>query len=432
MPVGSEQTGVSAALKRLVPQFASTDDRVFHRDFLIFGTIIFVLTAAVYIATTSWRLPFPQDNTTLALGRDFLNFWMYGRAAGTPDPGRFYDVATYNAELRAVLGPGFPGQNWSYPPSVMLLAAPFAQFGYLTALAVWTVLGLVLFLSVARSHVDDWRILLPVALSPAALFCLISGQSSFITAAMLLTIFAWLDRRPVLAGVLIGLLTLKPQVGFLFPFMLIAAGRWRVFASATATTLLLVGLTGVAFGFQIWVDFVAKGLPAQNLVLSDPHRIATPFYPTVFMNVRGLDLDYAVAMTAQLLVSVPAILATIWAFRYRRDADPRLLRALFLSCSVAASPYLLAYDTLALTFAAVTLLSAGLLNGAGRRLVQLVFWIPTLQLVFGSAHLPGPALIAPAFAAWLVLRLKAEPMPQGVLHSLDRFSFGNACRDSRP
>ena len=45
---------------------------------------------------------------------------------------------------------------------------------------------------------------------------------------MLITIFAWLDRRPVAAGVLIGLLTLKPQLGILFPVMLIASARWRV------------------------------------------------------------------------------------------------------------------------------------------------------------------------------------------------------------
>ncbi|MGG6497753.1 UNVERIFIED_CONTAM: DUF2029 domain-containing protein, partial [Bacteroidetes bacterium 56_B9] len=85
----------------------------------------------------------------------------------------------------------------------------------------------------------------------------------------------------------------------------------------------------IAFGFQVWVDFIEKGLPTQGLVLSDPDRIGTPFHPTVFMNLRGLDLNYTVAMLAQLLVSLPAILMTLWAFRYRRDADPRILRALF-------------------------------------------------------------------------------------------------------
>jgi len=407
MKSSTDARSIGLDQERLMPGFATPDDRIFHRDLVIFGLIAFALTVAVYLATTSWHLPFPRDNTTLVLGRDFLNLWMYGRAADTPDPSRFYDVGTYNAELLSLLGQGYPGQNWSYPPSVMLLASPFARLDYLAALALWTSLGLLLFLWVAHRQLNDWRILLPIALSPAALHCLISGQSSYMTTAMLVTIFAWLNPRPILAGVLIGLLTIKPQVGCLLPLMLIAAGRWRVFASAATTTILLVMLTSAVFGFQVWIDFIERGLPAQNLVLSDPDRIMTPFQPTVFMNVRGLDLDYTVAMVAQLFVSVPSILALVWAFRYRRDADPRLLLALFLACTVSASPYLLSYDTLPLTLAAVTLMAAGMLDGAGRRLAQLVFWGPMLQLVFGLAHLPGPALIAPAFAAWLVFRLKS-------------------------
>jgi hypothetical protein len=90
-----------------------------------------------------------------------------------------------------------------------------------------------------RRYAGDRRLLTAILLSPAAVFCLISGQSSFVTAAMLLTIFACLDRKPVLAGVLLGLLTLKPHLGLLFPVMLAVSGRWRVFLVASATALLV-------------------------------------------------------------------------------------------------------------------------------------------------------------------------------------------------
>ena len=62
--------------------------------------------------------------------------------------------------------------------------------------------------------------------------------------------------------------------------MLIASGRWRVFASAALTTLVIAGATALVFGPQVWIDFLTKGLAANNLVLTDPERIATPFYPT--------------------------------------------------------------------------------------------------------------------------------------------------------
>jgi hypothetical protein len=401
--------GLQRRLHGLLPAAVDGPSRAMFGDLLLLGSILFSLTLLYYGATIQWDHPIPRDHTSLAIGRDFLNFWTYGRAAAAPDPGRFYDPGLYNQYLTALGGPGLPLQNWSYPPSVMLLAAPFGQLPYLAALALWTVLGVGVFAAVARRRVADWRILFAVLVSPAATLCLISGQSAFFTAAALVTIFAWLDRRPLAAGVLIGLLTIKPQLGLLFPVMLAVSGRWRVFASAAVTALALAGASAALFGVEAWTDFIVKGLPVQNAVLADPNLIATPYYPTVYMNIRGLGLPYAVAMTVQAVVSIAAVSAVAWVFRVRRDRAPRWLMAYFLACAAACSPYLLAYDLLALTFAGVALLAAVPLDPPGRRLVQLVYGIPMLQLGFGLYHLPGPALIAPAFAVYLAVRLARAP-----------------------
>src|SRR5437763_2867205 len=290
-----------------MPADVHAEDNEAIRSLNILGAFFFCVAAIGYLLTASWQPGIPRDGTSLVVGRDFLNFWMYGRAAADADPGRFYDAAEYNRALQALLGAGYPGQNWSYPPSVFFLAAPFGQVGYLTALLLWTLLGAAIFFAVARRHVADNRLLLVLLLSPAAVFCIISGQSSLITAAMLVTIFAWLDRGPIVAGILIGLLTLKPQLGILFPVILIASGRWRVFASAAVTTFIIAGVTALVFGPQVWIDFATKGLATNSLVLADPERIATPFYPTVFMNLRGMDLPYSIAMTVQLCVSAAAV-----------------------------------------------------------------------------------------------------------------------------
>ena len=82
--------------------------------------------------------------------------------------------------------------------------------------------------------------------------------------------------------------------------------------------------------------------------------------------------------------------------------------ALFLACSVSATPYLLSYDTLALAFAALLLLERGTLDATGRRMVQLVYWLPLIQVGLGNLHVPGPALIAPAFAVYALMRLRAS------------------------
>jgi hypothetical protein len=386
-----------------------TQDRGAIRALVLLSVAFFVLTALAYLLTLTGREPIARDGTTLVVGRDFLNFWMYGRTALTPDPSRFYDLQTYNRELAALLGADYPWQNWSYPPSIMLLAVPFGALTYMQALLCWTVLGVAIFIWTASRQVSESRLLIPLVFSPAAVLCLVSGQSSFVTAAMLIAVFAWLDRRPIGAGVLLGLLTLKPQLGLLFPVMLIASGRWRVFAAAAITAVALVALTAVLLGPQVWIDYALKGIPTQNLVLIDPQMLGAPFMPTIFMNLRAAGASYGIAMAVQICFLLFAVAAVFWAYRCRRDADPQLLAALFLACTIGGLPYLLSYDTLAMTFVVVMLLAVGKLDPAGQRLAQLVYWLPVAQLAFGIWHIPGPALIAPAFALYLLARLRALP-----------------------
>jgi hypothetical protein len=376
------------------------------RAFALLGALAFAGTALAYLVTISWVAPIPRDSTGLVVGRDFLNFWMYGRAAALPDPGRFYDPLVYARELGGLLWPDYPEQNFSYPPTIMLIAAPFGRLPYMPALLAWTAFGIVAFVAVARQHLVDTRALIALILSPAALFCLMSGQLAFVTAAMLVTIFAWIEKRPVAAGVLIGMLTLKPQLGLLFPVMLIAGGYWRALASAAVTALALAALTAALFGPQVWLDFVRVGLPVQNFVLVDPKLALEPFCPTIYMNLRGIGASFALAMSVQLIVAALAAAAVAWVFGFCRNASPDLKMALFLACSVCVTPYLLAYDTLALGFAALMLLEREELDAPGRRLAQLVYWLPLIQLGFGHIHVPGPALIAPAFAVYLVRRIK--------------------------
>ena len=325
------------------------------------------------------------------------------------DPGQWYDPLQYARALIPIVGADYPGQNWSYPPSMMLLMAPFGGLRYLPALAVWMLLSLAIFLPVAWRYLDDRRAMLAAMCAPAAIFALMSGQLSFVATAALLGAFMLLDRRPLVAGVLIGCLTIKPHLGILLPVMLAASGRWQVFAAATVTALGIVGVSVALFGVQPWIDYIGIGLPVQNIVLNDAAGIATPFYPTLFMNLRGAGLSYGPAMTLQVALSLGAAALVWWAFRYRRDADHRILIALFFACSLAALPYVLVYDTLPLCVAAIALLAGGLLNSRGRLLARLVFWLPLLQIGLGSVSIPGPALIAPAFAVCLFLQIKNAP-----------------------
>jgi len=389
----------------------AASDRDVLRALFWLGLFFLAAAAIAYGATAQDGIAIPRDGAGLVVGRDFLNVWMYGRAAALPDPGHWYDIASYQNALTALLGSGYPGQSWAAPPSLMLIAAPFGQMPYLAALACWTLIGFVCFAGTLHRAGFDTTSLVALLASPAAAFCVISGQSALITAAMLIVILTQLDRRPLLVGILIGCLTLKPQLVVLFPVMLAASGRWRVFAIAAVTALAIAGITAALFGTQVWIDFIERGLPTQWVVLQTADHVAAPFYPSLYVNLRGFGLAAPAALTIQAMAGLAAAMLVWRVFRGHRDADPRILAALFLAASATAVPALASSDTLTVTVAALALLRGGLLDNTGRLLTQLLYWQPLLQIGLGQIHVPGPGLVAPAFALYLAARLR----PQGRL-----------------
>ena len=126
---------------------------------------------------------------------------------------------------------------------------------YALALAVWQVATLLLYLGSALADParrrPPARALRPICLTRDRLWLLLAlafpavfvnighGHNGFLTAALLGTALVALDRRPIVAGMLFGLMAYKPQFGVMIPLVLIATGRWRAFAAAAATVLAL-------------------------------------------------------------------------------------------------------------------------------------------------------------------------------------------------
>ena len=359
------------------------------------GLLLLVFVPA-YLLTLTAGQGIPRDGTSLVVGRDFLNIWMYGRAAWEAHPEVYYDMDTYRAALGRVVGGGYPGQIWSYPPVALLVAAPFGLLPYLPALALWTLCGAVAFAVALRLWSEERRLVLLLLASPAALIAILSGQFALFAAAILLAVLRWREERPVLAGALVGLLLVKPQLALLLPILFLASRNWRAFAAAAVSSLALAALVALLWGPDIWRIYVQPGIANQSLVLSDPDHLAGPFMPTLFMNLRVAGMPVPVASAFQMALALLAALLVWLRFRHRPAAGDLSANLLFLACAVSATPYMLSYDTLALATMAVFLLVAG----QGRILPILLFLLPLLQLVAGMAGLPGPALV-PIVAALL-------------------------------
>ncbi len=64
-----------------------------------------------------------------------------------------------------------------------------------------------------------------------------------------------------------------------------------------------------------------------------------------------------------------------------------------------------------MTCLAVMLLGAGKLDARGQILAKLMYWLPLIQMALGQFHIPAPALIPPAFALYVLMRLDERVYP---------------------
>src|SRR3546814_4826722 len=89
-------------------------------------------------------------------------------------------------------------------------------------------------------------------LAPASYINISGGQNGFLTGALLIGGLRLLGPKPILAGICFGLLTVKPQLGILLPFALLASRQWTAIVVASVTAALLVGASALLFGWESW------------------------------------------------------------------------------------------------------------------------------------------------------------------------------------
>jgi len=364
------------------------------------GAIFFVAFFAAYF---SYAHP-PHDLFNNMIGADFVNDWLGARAALTGQVHKLFDFELYT-EFRHALLPPMSMHNWSYPPDILLFIVPFGLLPYLPALALWCILGIAAYLWVACRGGCSTQYVAFLLFSPAVAMNLFAGQNGFFTAALLIGAFTLLDRRPLAAGLCLGLLTIKPHLGILIPLALILSGRWRVILAAAGTFAVLFALTTAIFGTSVWTDYLRLAVPFQDRVLTHGVGLMLLMMPTAFINARVAGFSPELAFYAQLPFTLLAVAAVIWTFVRRRD--PQLSCAILITAGFVVTPYAFTYDMVVMGWLVWTLRER-LSTRDDAWLLLLVWTLPVTVAVMGFVHVPGTALIPAALLVRLVWVLREE------------------------
>ncbi len=274
--------------------------------------------------------------------RDGLDFWAGGFLALHHRLAMLFDPVAYQAFLAGTYG-RLPPHMWSYPPNYLLLAAGFDWLSPWHAVLSFEAVSLTLLVVMLRLAKQPWLLILAVAASPVALENILEGQNAALLTALIGGGLLLVASRPRLAGVLIGLASVKPQLGLVLPFYLWRRSR-PGFACAVLAALLLAAASLAALGAGAWAEFWQVTRPAMNNVLltGRPAAFAGGLI-SVFAACRRLGVPSA--LTLQAVASTAAILLAA------RSKDPAVL----LILSALACPYLHDYDLLGVTLATALL-----------------------------------------------------------------------------
>ncbi len=283
---------------------------------------------------------------------DFFAHWSYARFAQAHPPGEIYDRDALHAFQVALAGGPVAQLPFAYPPLFLLVLWPFGWLGYPQAYALWIGLTLAAWLWASLAGQATGRAAALLILAPATALMACYGQTGFLTAALLVGGMRLLPARPLLAGVLLGLLAIKPQLAVLVPVALAACGAWRAIAAAALTVAAGVLLSGALLGWAMWPDWLAQ-LPVQAAFAEA--SINHLRKPTIMANLLLAGVAPAIAHAVQAALAL-AMLPLVW-IAYRRGPDPQAL-AVLIAATFVGAPYAFLYDLTLLTNAALVLLAA--------------------------------------------------------------------------
>jgi hypothetical protein len=372
------------------------------RGYSLILLVVCSLAFAGWIAVSDGLI----DRNGKPLGTDFSNVYAAGSLTWQGRAAEAYEPTLQHAAEKAIFGGReVPFYGWHYPPFFFAVAFLVAAVPYGWGLAVWLVASFAAYLAMLRAILPRGETLLIAAAFPAVFINIGHGHNGFLTAALLGSALHLLDRRPWLAGVLIGLLAYKPQFGVLIPIALLAGQRWNTVGAAALTVAALVALSFATLGGDVWHAFLDSTRFTQTIVLEQGDT-GWEKIQSIFSAARnfGANVPSAYAIQGALALLLAASIAWLW----HSDAAFELKAAALALASLLATPYVLDYDLVVLAVAIAFFARHGLQHGFRDYEISLLaaaWLVPLLSRgIAGATGIPLGLMVMCAFYGFVLRR----------------------------
>jgi hypothetical protein len=336
------------------------------------------------------------------------------------DSRNLYDLQHQRAAEQALIGGANPDflDVFVAPPPAAFLYVPLAAIPYRTAILAWTVLSVVLIVVNLRllwpilpnlHRYGFGRLSLTVFSTWPVLELLGGGQDAAVSTFLLTVgLYLLLGRRDLLAGALLGLGAIKPQLFFLIPVFFLVRRNWRAMAGWSGVTsvlavgsALLLGKDGV----QQYIDLVTSDLYRSTLVEGPGWQMQSLINPAWWSM-----LPASLTIVAALIVLLGGGVLYFVIVRgssglAKAGENVALSYALLILITALVSAHFMLYDCVILVIPALILLNHDP-KSAGVRLLlaatyALTWSAPSRYLIFGHDRFPLSLLGMP----WTIVPL---------------------------
>jgi hypothetical protein len=360
------------------------------RRIRVHGLLLAVSLWSVYAADLA--TPGLRDRNGLTKGTDFLHFYTLGTLALRKDGGQLYDMWAQTDLMRQIV-PGTAATLYVplYGPQVSLLFSPFARLPYGWALLAWLLLNTAVYFlcvyAVWKSSPNlqryRWSVLILAMAFPGFFHLIAWGQTSGLAlGCFTLAFLAMQSRRLFLAGLAIGCLIFKPQLGLAAAVVFVLSGEGKIVLGAVLSALAQLSVGWVRYGTPVMRNYWHALLHVQDILpLLEPR----PYQMHSLRSFWSLLLPWPQAAFALYIASGVAVLAV--AFHVWKSELPLGVRySALLIATVSVSPHLTVYDLVILA-PAFLLLADWTLASLGQRTVSAV---PALLYACFPLFLLGP------------------------------------------
>ena len=325
----------------------------------VWGTALLLLSWFVYIHTMA--TPGLVDRAGRFKATDHIYFYVMGSLMLDGRTEDLYSPEAHLAEGRRRIDPNLrlyqPYSN--YGPQVALAFVPLARLPYAQSLTLFLLFSALCY---SLSVWITWRdlpglapygrlVALLAAASPVLFSLLRYAQLSAISLLLLsLALAAFRRNRHFLAGIVLGTMMFKPQLGVVLGIALVMAAEWRIVAGAAAASLGQIILAWAVSSTSVMGEYVN----VLWRLLRDPSLVQ--LYPTEVHSLRGfLQLlfphsPFVGIVSLAGMVALLAIGIRVW----RSGSDIGLRWGTLVLLTILASPHLLTYDLLLLTIPLLT------------------------------------------------------------------------------